>query len=115
MSIDHSPLNALAAQLGEETVLQMAISYINMIMERRAGIAPASWSPAISTPPRRVRREFPLPALIRRTMAATADHLDDLEEAIHDAEGDGLTHTEEYIDAVSRLDALRGVNEMANQ
>ena len=112
MSIDHSPLNALAAELGEETVLQMAISYINMITERRAGIAPADWSPVISTPPR-VRRD--LPTLVRRTMAATADHLQDLEEAIEAADEDGLSQSEEYIDAVSRLDALRAVNEMADQ
>jgi hypothetical protein len=114
MSIDHSPLNALAAELGEETVLQMAISYINMITERRAGIAPADWSPVISTPPR-VRREFPLPALVRRTMAATAENLQELEEAIEAADDDGLSQSEEYIDAVSRLDALRALNEMASE
>jgi hypothetical protein len=115
MSIDHSPLNALAAELGEETVLQMAISYINMITERRAGIAPTSWSPVISTPPRRTRREFPLPALVRRTMSATADNLQELEEAIEAADDDGLSQSEEYIDAVSRLEALRAVNEMTDQ
>ena len=108
---DHSHLNALAAQLGEETVLQMAISYINMVMERRAGIAPASWNPVISTPPRRTRLQFPLSTLVRRTMSATADHLQDLEEAIEAADNDGLSQTEEYIDAVSRLEALRCVNE----
>jgi hypothetical protein len=115
MSIDHSPLNALAAELGEETVLQMAISYINMITERRAGIAPADWSPIISTPPRRTRLQYPLPTLVRRTMDATADNLQDLEEAIEAADDDGLSQSEEYIDAVSRLEALRAVNEMTDQ
>ena len=49
MSADHSLLNALAAELGEEAVLQMAISYINAVRERREGIAPAAWSVVRST------------------------------------------------------------------
>jgi len=48
-------------------------------------------------------------------MAATADHLQDLEEAIEAADEDGLSQSEEYIDAVSRLEALRAVNEMTNE
>ena len=44
MSVDHSRLNALAAELGEEVVLQMALSYINAVRQRREGIAPATWS-----------------------------------------------------------------------
>ena len=105
---DHSPLNALAAELGEETVLQMAISYINAIMDRRAGIVPASWSPV--TPPRLARRAR-LAHLARRTMAATADNLQDLEDEIVTAHHDGMSQSEEYIDALSRLDALRAVNQ----
>ena len=41
---DISILNRLAANMGEETVLQMAAAYIDTVLSRRSGIAPRSWS-----------------------------------------------------------------------
>jgi hypothetical protein len=131
MSIDFSPLNALAAQLGEETVLAMARAYIDSIFERRAGIAPESWmhmttpprSEVMQTPPRierrssngdEARRSLDIrQRLWQETIRATPDNLFNLIDCIEDADDAGLSaEEEEYMDALSRLDALRALGEI---
>lgn len=101
MSIDISILNALAAQLGEETVLRMAKAYITTVTERRRGIAPAEWQN------KSVQSMKEL--LVRRTMAATAANLAPLEEIIEVAAKQGYIETDEFLDALSRLRALSAV------
>jgi hypothetical protein len=81
-------LNALAAQLGEET---MAAAYIESIQ--------ANNNTAL------------INRLERQTRSATTGTLNDLGGVIHEAAEAGLTATEAYIDAVSRLDALMAVLE----
>ena len=103
MSIDISIhnvsiLNALAAQLGEETVLQMAKAYITTVTERRRGIAPAEW-----------QNKSVINLLVKRTMAATATNLAPLEEIVEIAATQGYIETDEFLDALSRLRALKAV------
>ena len=93
-------LNALAAQLGEETVLAMAAAYIESVRERR------------ETQPIWLNNNAALiKRLDRQTRSATTGSLNDLGAVIHEATEAGLTETEAYIDAVSRLDALMAVLE----
>jgi len=117
MSIDYTPISMLAAQLGEEVVLEMAIAYINTVVGRHAHTVTERH---IHTPPRvtrnrfiqrRARHEFPLTILVQQTISASSDNLQPLEEAINLAYDDGLDNTAEYIDALSRLDALRSIND----
>ena len=75
-------LDALAAQLGEETVLAMAFAYIRSVRQRITE------------------------RLERQTRSATTGTLNDLGAVIHEAAEAGLTNTEAYIDALSRFDAL---------
>lgn len=98
MSIDISILNALAAQLGEETVLLMANAYVTTVTERRRGIAPAGW-----------QDKSVINLLVRRTMAATAANLAPLEEIVEIAAKQGYIETDEFLDALSRLRALSAV------
>ena len=98
MSIDISILNALAAQLGEETVLQMVKAYITTVMDRRRGIAPPEWE-----------NKSIINLLVKRTMAATAANLAPLQEIIEVAAGKGYIETDEFLDALSRLQALTAV------
>ena len=98
MSIDISILNALAAQLGEETVLQMTKAYITTVMDRRRGIAPADW-----------QNKSVINLLVKRTMAATAANLAPLEEIVEIAATQGYIETDEFLDALSRLRALKAV------
>lgn len=95
-------LNALAAQLGEETVLAMAAAYIESVRERRGGITPPIWLDNTTALIHRLERQ---------TRSATVGTLNDLGGVIHEAAEAGLTATEAYIDAVSRLDALMAVLE----
>ena len=120
LSIDYTPISMLAEQLGEAVVLEMAIAYINTVVERHADTVIQHTERQITTPPRvtrnrfiqrRTRREFPLTILAQRTLSASSDNLQPLEEAIGLAYEDGLDDTEEYIDALSRLDALRSIND----
>jgi hypothetical protein len=95
-----APLNALAAQLGEETVLAMARSYIQYVAEKRAGIPPKDWLP--------IRGR-----LWRQTLNASVDNLDALIFTIEQAEDEGIPSDDEaYVDALSRLDALQALRQM---
>jgi hypothetical protein len=90
-----APLNALAAQLGEEAVLAMARAYIDHVTEKRAGISPLGWQP--------IREQ-----LWRQSLNASVDNLNALVFTIEQAQDAGIPPDDEFfVDAVSRLDALR--------
>jgi hypothetical protein len=95
-----APLNALAARLGEETVLAMARAYIEHVTEKRAGIPPIGW---LQTKGR----------LWRETLNASVDKLDSLIFTIEQAEDEGIPSDDEaYLDALSRLEALQALRQM---
>lgn len=41
-NIDFSPLNALAASIGEEALVEMALAYVSYVKEKKSGISPKS-------------------------------------------------------------------------
>ena len=110
MPIDITPLNALVTELGEDTVLDMARAFINLVTARRAGTS--SMQP-VQTPPIRPQPSPACTHLIEDRMAsATADNLAPLEVAIQVAEASNGVTSSLLADAVSRLHALRAVNEL---
>ena len=99
-------LEILATHLGEDIVLEMARSYIERVSLSRA-------AQVVVTPPLRAQPSPTCTELIEDRMAsATPDNLAPLEVAIEVAiASDGVTDTL-LSDAISRLDALRAVNEL---
>ena len=104
MSVDISPLTRLAVQLGEDAVVAMAQAYVESVIQRRA---------AVETPPLRARPSPTCTELIEDRMAsATPENLEPLIVAIEVAEVSNGVSPSLLIDAISRLDALRAVNEL---
>ena len=110
MPIDITPLNALVAELGEDTVLEMARAFINLVTARRTGTTSIQ---CVQTPPIRPQPSPACTDLIQDRMAsATADNLAPLEVAIQVAEASNGVTSSLLADAVSRLDTLRAINEL---
>jgi hypothetical protein len=104
MSVDFSPLTRLAVELGEDVVLAMAQAYVESVMRQRA---------PVETPPLRPQPSPTCTELIEDRMAsATPENLDPLIVAIEVAEVSNGVTPSLLIDAISRLDALRAVNEL---
>jgi len=104
MSVDISPLISLAVELGEDVVLAMAQAYVESVMQRRA---------PVQTPPLRAQHSPTCTELIEDRMAsATPDNLEPLIVAIEVAQASNGVSPSLLIDAISRLDALRAVNEL---
>jgi hypothetical protein len=99
-------LDTLAHQLGEDVVLEIARAYIERVTLRRA-------TQVVVTPTLRAQPSPTCTELIEDRMAsATPDNLAPLEVAIEVAiASDGVTDAL-LSDAISRLDALRAVNEL---
>ena len=110
MPTDITPLNALVAELGEDTVLEMARAFVELVTARRTG---ATSMQCVQTPPIRPQPSPACTQLIEDRMAsATADNLAPLEVAIEVAQVSNGVTSSLLADAVSRLHALRAVNEL---
>lgn len=104
MSVDFSPLTRLAIELGEDVVLAMAQAYVESVMRQRA---------PVETPPLRAQPSPTCTELIEDRMAsATPENLEPLIVAIEVAQVSNGLSPSLLIDAISRLDALRAVNEL---
>jgi hypothetical protein len=104
MSVDISPLTRLAVELGEDVVVAMAKAYVESVMCRRA---------PLETPPLRAQPSPTCTELIEDRMAsATPENLAPLIVAIEVAQVSNGISPSLLIDAISRLDALRAVNEL---
>jgi hypothetical protein len=54
MPIDFSILNALAVEIGENRLLEMAKAYVAYVEDKRAGVSPAHWKNIAPGAPRKV-------------------------------------------------------------
>lgn len=125
-STDITLLNALAARIGENAVMEMVEAWMEAVQQRRAGIEPPSWTqqdedagamPALipldeaapDAPDVPDTRLAVLNRLDREMRAATPNNLAPLHAAIVDAQWQGLINDPAYIDACSRLEALYAV------
>jgi hypothetical protein len=116
---DISILNALAAKIGENAMVEMAEAYLAAVRQRSAGIEPPIWLDDNDEMPALVplndssqevtSNEYRAHFLIRLDTALRKSHAGNIQslfDLITEAQWLGLTHEEVYIDACSRLDAL---------
>ena len=117
---DISILNALAAKIGENAMVEMAEAYLAVVRERRGGIEPPIWvddgedeMPALiplnQLPQDVTSNEYRAHFLSRLDTALRKSHAgttESLFRLITEAQWLGLTQEEIYIDACSRLEAL---------
>jgi len=84
MPIDFSILNALAVEIGENRLLEMAKAYVAYVEDKRAGISPAHWKHIAPGAPRKMATfqddyDYLNTSLDQLKIDPVAKHLDFLE------------------------------------